>query len=525
MNTQVHVTHEYTFQSQEKYSTRQLILPLDISIKIDKNDPVVSFNEVMEGIDLTKYLWKEHRGRQEYNPFMMIKVVLFAYMSQIYSLRKMEEAIRNDIRFMWLAEEAQPSHMAIKRFIDNKLNDNIENIFHDVLHRIIELDEVDTSTIYVDGTKLQANARKFSFVWKKTAIKTRDKTFERLNEAVKQLHEYLPKVATKDTWTLEDVEELKTQVIALSEQQGIPYVYGKGTRKTAIQRIYDKIDAYYISLESCLERIAICGDRNSYSKSDHDATMMHLKEDYYMKTGVFYPAYNIQIGVSDEYIMHATIHQDRADQKTLLPFLEEYKRYCSMYELKNIVADAGYASYDNYFYCLENKWESYIKYNTYRIEKTPKYKKKIYNKNNFERNEHDEYICPEGKIFMYAYATEDTRSKYYRINEYYENDCAECPVKKQCTKAKDNRKIVRNPILEEFQTNAKTLLDSDEGIRFRIQRSIQVEGAFGVIKQDYGYDRIQRRGLKNVRMEVLLVCLGYNLKKYHNKKYRSTIVN
>ncbi|TDW13943.1 transposase-like protein DUF772 [Breznakia blatticola] len=121
----------------------------------------------MEGINLAKYLVKQHKGRQEYNPFTMIKVVLFTYMNQIYSLRKIEKAIRTDIRFMWLAQEEQPSHMAIKRFIDEKLRYNIKNIYHDVLNRIIELDEVDTSTIYIDGTKLQANARKLSFVWKK----------------------------------------------------------------------------------------------------------------------------------------------------------------------------------------------------------------------------------------------------------------------------------------------------------------------------------------------------------------------
>ncbi|TDW13945.1 DDE family transposase [Breznakia blatticola] len=168
---------------------------------------------------------------------------------------------------------------------------------------------------------------------------------------------------------------------------------------------------------------------------------------------------------------------------------------------------------------------SYIKYNTYRIEKTAKFKKKIYNKNNFERNACGEYICPEGKFFHYAFETEDKRSKYYRINEYYESECDGCLVKEECTKAKGNRKITHNPVLQEFQKNAKTLLDSEDAIRFRTQRSIQVEGAFGVIEQDFGYERVQRIGLKNVRMEVLLVCLGYNLKKYHNKKHRPNILN
>lgn len=246
---------------------------------------------------------------------------------------------------------------------------------------------------------------------------------------------------------------------------------------------------------------------------------MHMKYDYYNHTGVFKPGYNIQIGVSDEYIMHTLISQARSDATTFIPFFESYKKIREL--PKVVVADTGYGSYDNYFYCLVNKMQAYIKYTTYRIEKTKKYKKKIYNKKNFEIDEEGTYICPQEHAFEYAYETVDKRSKYYRINETYEcKSCSTCPVKAECTKSKNNRKIILNPVLSEFQTTAKEALDSEKGVELRKKRSAQTEGVFGIIKQDYGYDRIQRRGIENVRIEILMVCIGFNLNKYHNKKTR-----
>lgn len=505
------------------YTAIQLNLPLELDKKLEKNDPIHSFLEVMEGVNWNQYLNKPtNKGRDEYNPFKMMKVVLFAYMNKIYSLRKIEQACKTDIRFMYLMQEETPSHMAIQRFIQNYLKTNIEDIFKDIFESINERTEINKDTIYIDGTKLEANANKFTFIWKKTAIKTRDKTIQKINAIVKVLSATYP-LQEKEEWVVEEVDEIIDTLQEEAKRAGILFVYGKGKRKTQEQRNYDELMKLRNALASCMERIHLCGpNRNSCSKTDHDATMMHMKEDYYMKTGIFKAGYNAQIAVSDEYIQYACVMQDRSDQKTLIPLLERFKKLYQRYP-KVVVADAGYGSYDNYLYCLEHQMEAYIKYIMYSKEKEKKFQKNIYHKKNW-KNEQGEYVCPAGHKFVYQSESIDKRSRYYRINQTYScGKCVGCEFKEKCTKAKENRNITVNPILDELEGTAKKRLDSEEGIRHRIQRSIQTEGAFGVIKQDSGYTRFHRRKINNVEMEFQLVCIGFNLMKYHNKKHRKQV--
>ena len=511
----------YSYPSNRNYTAYQMILPLDLEKKIEKNDPVHSFLEVMEGVNWNKYLHKpSHKGRDEYDPFKMIKVILFAYMNQIYSLRRIEQYCKTDIRFMFIMQEEKPSHMAFQRFIAHYLKEDIKSIFKDIFDSICSLDIVDKDTIYIDGTKMEANANKFTFIWKTTAIKTRDKTFIKLNELTNKFVDGI-QAEKKVEWSIEDIDNILSQIEKIIARDGISFVYGKGKRKTPIQRNYDELIKLKTILVNCLERIELCGPhRNSCSKTDHDATMMHMKEDYYMKTGIFKAGYNAQIAVSSEYIQYAGIYQDRADQKTFMKFIEEFKALYNRYP-KTAVADAGYGSYDNYFYCVEHDIEAYIKYTMYSKEKERKYQKDIFKRTNWKKNEYGEYQCPAGHVFHYIGESVDKRSRYHRINQRYSCEkCEGCSLKMKCTKAKGDRVITVNPVLEEFERTAKNKLDSEKGIYHRMQRSIQTEGAFGIIKEDYGYERFHRRKIKNVEMEFLLVCIGFNLLKYHNKKYR-----
>lgn len=511
----------YSLSNNRNYTAYQMILPLDLSKKIEEDDPVRSFLEVMEGVNWSKYLkTQSKKGREEYNPFKMIKIVLFAFMNQIYTLRGIEKACKTDIRFMYLMGEEKPSHMAIQRFITKYLKDSIENIFGDIFESICLLDDINKDVVYVDGTKIEANANKFTFIWKKTAIKTRDKTFIRINNLVERIKDFI-KIDKKEQWSPEEVEDIRNQLKMIMEKEKVVFVYGKGRRKSEIQRIYDDFKKLKDTLESCLERINLCGpNRNSCSKTDSDATMMHMKEDYYMRTGIFKAGYNGQIAVSDEYIQYGSIYQERNDQKTLISFMDEFKELYKRHP-KVIVADAGYGSYDNYFYCAQNNIEAYIKYTMYNKEKEKKYQNNRFNKNNWETNENGQLICPAKNEFYFVKECEDKRSKYPRINQYYSCDkCVDCQLKSQCTKSKYNRTIVINPILKEFEETARNKLDSELGIFYRINRSIQAEGAYGVIKENFGYDRFNRRKHENVKLEFLLVCIGYNLSKYHNKKYR-----
>lgn len=508
---------------KSNYNAFQFKFPLDFFTTVPVDDPVASFVEIMKGIDTSKYFNNvPHRGNQGYDPHMMLNVVLFAYMNRVPSLRELEDLCKYDIRYMWMADNETPSFMAFQRFIANTLTTSIKSIFYDICKRLIELDDIDTSKLYIDGTKIEANARKNSFVWKKAILSNRAKLYANALSCIKSVNMFIgASYAMKSTYSSYELGCICDHLMKLISDNDIEIVYGRGKRKHYLQKAYDEMLDYFIRLMKYEEMLEICGERNSYSKTDHDATMMNMKYDYYNKTGIFKPGYNLQIGVSDEYALHADIYPNPTDTKTFIPFMESYREAYGNYP-KWPVADAGYGSYDNYMFCIINKMELGMKYNYYSKRNEPSFKKKIYHSMNFRTNERGNKVCPQGhefSILKKEYCNTDGR--YLQLSAgYICGKCEGCPVREKCTKAMHDREIIINPIQNEMYEMVERNLSTEEGIEMKKQRSIQVEGAFGVIKEDYGYEKTRRRGKENVLTEILLVLTGFNLRKYHNKKQR-----
>lgn len=477
----------------------------------------------MKGLDTSRYfICVPHRGNQGYDPYMMLCVVLFAFMNNVPSLRDLEELCKYDIRYMWMTDGETPSFMAFQRFIANTLASSIRSIFYDICRRLIEIDDIDTSVLYIDGTKIEANARKNSFVWKKAVLSNRARLYDKVKSLIESINSLTSSsFKEKSTYYPNELGIICDYLMNIMVENGIAIVYGRGKRKHCIQKMYDTMLDYYIKLMKYEAMLEICGERNSYSKTDHDATMMNMKYDYYNQTGVFKPGYNLQIGVSDEYVMHADIYPNPTDTKTFIPFMESYKKEYGYYP-KWPIGDAGYGSYDNYMYCIINGMELGLKYNYYAKKNEPSFKKKIYHSMNFETNENGHKICPQGHEFnIPVRETWNSEEEYLHISSHYTcGKCEDCPVRDKCTKSKSDRIITVSPILNEMYETVDYNLSTEEGIEMKKQRSIQVEGAFGVIKEDIGYERIRRRGKENVLTEILLVLIGYNLNKYHNKKLR-----
>ena len=345
------------------YSARQLILPLDCGVLLEENDPIHSFCEILEGVNLKAYLKVNGKGRHDYEDLTLLKIVLFAYMNQTLSLRTIASACRTDIRFMWLAQGIRPSHMSFQRLINERLKGQIEAIFIDINRVIIEKDQVQTDVLYIDGTKIEANATKNSFVWKKAVLKFREKLYLKITKFY-EAHG----CETKKSYHSDDLKSLVEAYLNDIHLTKLVLVQGKGHGKPQLQRNYEEIKGYYEKLVEYENHIRICGNRNSYSKIDQDATFMHMKEDYYSRTGIFKPGYNVQLGVSDEYILYAKVYPNPTDTLTFIPFLESYRTAYGFYP-KTPVADAGYGSYDNYLYCVEHHLELFQKYNYYESEK------------------------------------------------------------------------------------------------------------------------------------------------------------
>lgn len=518
------------------YTIRQLKLPLEIEKLIDIADPVYTFCDVMDHIDLTPYFADDKdckTGRPRCDAQKLLKVILFAFMEQgISSLRDIEKLCRNDIRFLYLLDGMKaPSFATFGNFIRNELTMSIENIFDDINRYIFEKEQVDLEHTYIDGTKIEANANRYTWVWKKSCIKNRDKVFEKLSGLIDRINAevlgYLGLAFEKrEIYAVDYVEELLLQYRKVTELDTSRFVTGRGHRKALHQRQYQEMEKYLERLKTYAKHIEICGERrNSYAKTDHDATFMRIKRDY-MGNDQLLPAYNVQAAICDEYIAVIDAQPFASDQDCFVPLMEKFRKTYGHYP-KYPVADAGYGSYNNYLYCEEHGMEKYMKFTMFEKEtKSEKYHTNPYRAVNFKRDTEGNLVCSNGQKFTFKYNKHVKGNKYGRTEEVYEcESCEGCPYKTECCKsAKGNRTIRINQELTSFHKEVISNLECIHGALLCMNRSIQSEGTFGIIKWDRNYKRLFRRGKESVILELTLISCGYNIYKYHNKKKRTACI-
>ena len=508
---------------------KQGILPLFLSDYLDICDPVFTFDELMKEINLESYLKNipEHEtGRIRYNPVNMLKTILFGFMSSGYiSLRELEDNCKVNLRFMYLMDHQKPSYRTFGYFINEVLADQIEGIFNGVNKAIFEKEGVDLNHLYIDGSKFEANANKYSWVWKKATEKSRYRLFEKITLLLEEINRDLVwsgvMIQANTEYVPEQLREIISRFSSVWNLDPEQFVRGTGHRKSTQQRQYEKLQEYTAKLEEYIEKIDICGsERNSYSKTDPSATFMRIKTDY-MGNDQLLPAYNVQVAVADEYIAVVDVNQYRADMDCFIPLMEKFYQTYGFYP-KYPIADAGYGSYNNYIYCEQHGMEKYMKFPMFEKEtKDKKYHNNPFRAVNFKIDEEGTLRCPNGKAFHFAYRKAVRGNQYGRQEEVYVcEDCSGCPYAEQCKKTEKNRTIRLNSELTAIHEEVITNLESIHGALLRMNRSIQAEGTFGIMKNDRWYKRIVRRGIESVRMEIYLVSIGHNLYKYHNKQVR-----
>ena len=513
--------------SQNNYTPYQLKLPVEIEKIIEISDGVYTFNEVMNHIDLNKYFAvKERRtGRPRYDEVTLLKVILFAFMEFGYvSVRAIEKLCKTDIRFMWLLGESPvPSFMTINNFMNNILRKNIEDIFNEINVHIFEQGNVDLNHVYIDGTKIEANANKYSWVWKKSSLKSRAKTFAKVSKLLEEMNQTLllhrVKFGIRTEYAIEYLEQILDQYASLTKLEPKTLPHGRGHKKTTQMRLYDSLSECIGKLKKYAEHIRICGEeRNSYSKTDNDATFMRMKKDH-MRNDQLLPGYNIQLGICDEYIAVYDVEQYASDMDCFVPLMEKFKEWHGKYP-EYPVADAGYGSMNNYLYCEEHGMKKYMKFTMFKKEsEDKKYREDPYRAVNFPINEEGNPICPAGKKFYHLKSVPVKGNKYGRMEEQYQCEgCEGCERKEKCCKCSGNRIIRLNEELSGFHREVLENLNSLQGALLRMNRSIQAEGAYGIIKWNRGYTRARRRGIEGLKLEISMICCGFNLHKYHLKK-------
>ena len=491
----------------------QVVLPLEIEKIIPQNDPVLKLVEICEKLDYSK-LEKEYvRSWRKLNPATMFIILVYAYMRRLYSSRQIEEACKTDIRFMWiLGMEPAPDHSTIARFQNEKLVPVMEDLFYQLVNQLIDMNEVSYTNVFVDGTKIEANANKYSFVWSKAVEKNLKKLEAKMDILAQRT---AVRYCLKEEISFEELLEALMQLASL---QNISFVYRKGKRKTQLQRDIDLLMSMGDKRHRYLESLEIAGKRKSYSKTDTDATFMRMKEDY-MNNGQLKPGYNVQIAVESEYIVGVGLFHNPTDTTTLIPFMERIQSR-SNHKIENLIADAGYASEENFSYLERNGQNAYIKPQNYEISKTRKYKSDKYRPEHmkYDRNA-DEYICPNNKKLKYIYTSKYTTDNGYATSRkvYQCESCEGCPYKNECHTSKFDRRIRVSHKLNEQNRKAREMITTEQGILLRMNRSIQVEGAFGVIKQDFRFKRFLTRGKSKTETQFFLISFAYNVEKLCNR--------
>ena len=494
-----------------------MVLPLEVETIIPEDESVRMLMRMAERIDYTKLSGAyERENSREATPKQMFLLVVLGYMLGLYSTRRIEAACRCDIRFMWiLGGKPAPDHTRISRFLQRISGEILEDLFYQVVHLLHEDGEIAYEHLFVDGTKIEANANRYTFVWRKRVEKGRIKLAEKQEKLTAEL-------GTRYAFELggkKEPEGMLSRLRKLAQEQGIIFVHGSGKRKTQLQRDVEALEAILEKGEEYAKHIEILGKRNSYSKTDHSATFMRMKDDP-MQNGQLKPGYNVQLGIEAEYIVGADLSSDLNDTHALLPLVKRMEEKGGV-KHQDVTTDSGYETEETYRGMAEREQTAYIKPQNYEKSKKGSFRQNACLWENMPYDKEKKcFTCPAGKEVRFSgNQKRKTKSGFEQtISVYQAEGCAGCPYKEHCTKAKENRTIKVNWEFEAARAASRERITSEQGILLRINRSIQSEGAFGVLKEDRHFRRLRRRGLQGVFAEILLYAIAFDIEKLHAKE-------
>lgn len=483
-------------------------------------------SRAIDGMQLDKLLNAyDGGGASNYHPKMLLKILVYGYIDRLYSSRRLEKATRENVNFMWLTGQRTPDHNTINRFRKGQLKDTVKDVFAAVLLLLLEEGLVRLEDYHIDGTKIESAANRYTFVWAKSVSGHKGRLLARINALLDQIEEENDREEAEaeanekdgDSGVrprVEDSGRLAQTIADLNEQlkERLPKDRALRRKMKDLQdKHLDKLREYEMHEEKL-------DGRNSYSKTDEDATFMRMKEDH-MGNGQLKPGYNLQIGTEDQFIVNYTLHQDANDMPVLKGHIEDTKAQLASLGKplpKRASADAGYGSEENYDYLEAEGIENYVKYPGFYQEQRKKVQNDPFRVENLYYNAQDDYfVCPMGQHLTYRHTAKTTSKNGYQssVRVYKAQRCAGCPLRGACHKAKTDRIIQVNPNLQRHKEKARQNLWSIRGIYLRKKRCVEPEPVFGQIKWNRGFKRFLLRGLPKVTCEFGIVAIAHNLKK------------
>ena len=496
-----------------------LLFPQRIDRDIPKDDPVRILKSVIESLDLSgfKKLYHE-RGRSPYHPKMMLMVIVYSYMNHVYSCRKIEKLLYRDIYYIWLSGYQKPDFATINRF-RNRVKNEIGHIFTLLVLILVEKGFVTLEVEYLDGTKIESKANKYTFVWRKSVERNREKLLEKIRVLLQQINEQMAQDKAADVASLELTPQTLCEISKEFKEALGSSPEAKTKEEKAAQRgknkMFKELERHGEKLAEYNSRLEQMEGRNSISKTDPSATFMRMKEDA-MCNGQTKPGYNLQISSENQFITDFALFPNPTDTLTFIPFLGSFPGRYGRFP-KRVVADSGYGSEENYRFMDEAGIEGFVKYNRFHLEHRPRYKPDTFHPDSLYYNEEgDYYICPMGQR-MSRSGTVQTRTEGGYISEsacYRAIRCKGCPLRCLCYKAKANQRTIRvNHRLNAYKRKACELLTSEEGIKERGRRCIEPEAVFGQMKSNMAYRRFRHMGKDKVVMDFTFFAIAFNRKK------------
>ena len=496
-----------------------LLFPQRIDRDIPKDDPVRILKSVIESLDLSgfKKLYHE-RGRSPYHPKMMLMVILYSYMNNVYSCRKIEKLLYRDIYYIWLSGYQKPDFATINRF-RNRVKNEIGHIFTLLVLILVEKGFVTLEVEYLDGTKIESKANKYTFVWRKSVERNREKLLEKIRVLLQQINEQMAQDKAADVDPLELTPQTLCEISKEFKEALGSEPEAKTKEEKAAQRgknkMFKELERHGEKLAEYNSRLEQMEGRNSISKTDPSATFMRMKEDA-MCNGQTKPGYNLQISSENQFITDFALFPNPTDTLTFIPFLGSFPGRYGRFP-KRVVADSGYGSEENYRFMDEAGIEGFVKYNRFHLEHRPRYKPDTFHPDSLYYNEEgDYYICPMGQR-MSRTGTLQTRTEGGYISQsacYRAIRCKGCPLRCLCYKAKANQRAIRvNHRLNAYKRKACELLTSEEGIKERGRRCIEPEAVFGQMKSNMAYRRFRHMGKDKVVMDFTFFAIAFNIKK------------
>ena len=514
---------------REHINNQLVLFPERIDKDIAPDDPVRLVNAVVDSLDMGRiYSLYYDRGASPYHPRMMLKVIIYSYMNNIYSCRKMENALKRDVHFIWLAGYDQPDHKTINNF-RNRVKDEIDNVFTQLVLILAERGFISLEVEYIDGTKIESKANKYTFVWKKTVVKNRAKLQQKIRALLSQIDDA---IAQEDTAQDESVEFTPAQLTEICEE-----LRGSIERASAesakdkedkarlreLKRQAKELEKQRDKLDEYDSRLGQMGERNSMSKTDPDATFMRMKEDA-MNNGQTKPGYNLQIATENQFLVDFGLFPNPSDTLTMPLFLTSFHRRYGRFPYEG-VADSGYGSEENYRFMEENGIQAYVKYNYFHMEQKRSFKQDPRRVENLHYNaEGDYFVCPMGQHMRRVGTRHDRTESGYVIEQaaYRAQHCQGCPMKARCYKRKrGNREIEVSHRLIAYKQRARENLTSDKGLEHRSKRPIEPEAVFGQMKNNMHYKRFRHFGKDKVTMDFAFFAIAFNIKKMAAKIAKS----